>query len=38
MFEFKNVYINNYYTLAGPLEKENGLKNCDFYKRLLLWS
>ena len=31
MFEFKNVYINNYYTLAGPLEKENGLKNCDFF-------
>ncbi len=31
MFEFKDVYINKYYSLAGPLEKENNLKNCNFF-------
>lgn len=31
MHNFKNVYINQYYSLAGPLEKESGLKNCDVF-------
>ncbi|MDD2504877.1 MAG: hypothetical protein PHF21_01225 [Bacilli bacterium] len=31
MFEFKDIYLNEYFTIAGPLEKEYGVKNCDIY-------
>lgn len=28
-FKFKNVYLNDYYTVVGPLEGESHLKKCD---------
>lgn len=31
MHKFKNVFINDYYSLAGPLEKKSNLKNCDYF-------
>ena len=31
MFDFKNVYINDYFTVVGPLEKEYDLKRCNIY-------
>ncbi len=31
MFKFKDIYLNEYFTVAGALEKEKGLKNCDIY-------
>ena len=30
MFDFKNVYINNWFSIIGPLEaNSNNLKNVD---------
>ena len=31
MFNFKDVYLTDYYVVAGPFEKESGVKNCDLY-------
>ncbi|MDD2409994.1 MAG: hypothetical protein PHD03_04695 [Bacilli bacterium] len=31
MHKFKNVFINDYYSLAGPLEKNSNLKKCDYF-------
>lgn len=31
MFNFKDIYLNDYFTIVGPLEKEYDLKNCNIY-------
>lgn len=31
MYNFENIYINDYYSIAGPLEKDSDLKNCDIF-------
>ncbi len=31
MFNFKDVYVTGYFTIAGPLEKEHDVKKCDIY-------
>lgn len=31
MLNFKEVYLNNYFTIAGPLEKDSDLKNVNIY-------
>ena len=31
MLSFKDVYISDYYTLVGPVEKESDLKNVNMH-------
>ncbi|NLL01869.1 MAG: hypothetical protein GX265_02480 [Mollicutes bacterium] len=31
MFNFKDVYLTDYFIVAGPLEKEHDVKKCDMY-------
>ncbi|MDD2208047.1 MAG: hypothetical protein PHG03_05725 [Bacilli bacterium] len=31
MFSFKDVYITDYFTIAGPFERKSGIKNCNLY-------
>lgn len=31
MYKFKNIFLNDYYSVAGPLEKESKLKNCNYF-------
>lgn len=31
MYNLKNIYINDYFTIVGPLEKAHELKNCNIY-------
>lgn len=31
MYNFKDVYLTDYFTIVGPLEKEFDVKNCNIY-------
>lgn len=31
MFNFKDIYLTDYFTIAGPFEKKSGIKNCNLY-------